>query len=358
MKRSLVILTFAFILIGLLGITLAENDTNGSDDDPVACTMDARACPDGSYVGRVAPDCKFAPCPGEDDDELEDNEAESEDDEGIIVGNSCGTVTPGYNNECCINEGYEGWDEENFRCIGEPVREWEREGNMVGSPRFMGANREERCEEWNCTRWSECAEGNQTRQCVQTGLNCEDEDENETEEDIPKLIKRCDERERMRPTNHTFECPENCECTGSTVKCEFGDGRTMTVYAGQSGNIIVQVKNVNVSTNVTLYKADGKMYGNFSGNRTKEIHLPDEVMEKMKERHEKRLQLYNESINLSDDGYYHIEAKKRSRLFWLIPVKEHMSAQVDAETGEAVKIRNPWWGFLARDVREDNTEED
>lgn len=30
---------------------------------PVACTMDAKQCPDGSYVGRVAPNCEFAPCP-------------------------------------------------------------------------------------------------------------------------------------------------------------------------------------------------------------------------------------------------------------------------------------------------------
>jgi hypothetical protein len=30
---------------------------------PVACTMDAKACPDGSYVGRIAPDCEFEPCP-------------------------------------------------------------------------------------------------------------------------------------------------------------------------------------------------------------------------------------------------------------------------------------------------------
>lgn len=29
----------------------------------VACTLEAKLCPDGSYVGRVAPDCHFAPCP-------------------------------------------------------------------------------------------------------------------------------------------------------------------------------------------------------------------------------------------------------------------------------------------------------
>lgn len=29
----------------------------------VACTMDVKSCPDGSYVGRTAPSCAFAPCP-------------------------------------------------------------------------------------------------------------------------------------------------------------------------------------------------------------------------------------------------------------------------------------------------------
>ncbi len=29
----------------------------------VACTMDAKICPDGSAVGRTGPNCEFAPCP-------------------------------------------------------------------------------------------------------------------------------------------------------------------------------------------------------------------------------------------------------------------------------------------------------
>ena len=28
-----------------------------------ACTMEAKICPDGSGVGRVGPNCKFAECP-------------------------------------------------------------------------------------------------------------------------------------------------------------------------------------------------------------------------------------------------------------------------------------------------------
>jgi hypothetical protein len=32
--------------------------------EPVVCTMDVKACPDGSFVSRVAPSCAFSPCPG------------------------------------------------------------------------------------------------------------------------------------------------------------------------------------------------------------------------------------------------------------------------------------------------------
>lgn len=31
----------------------------------VACTEDAKICPDGSTVGRIQPNCEFAPCPDE-----------------------------------------------------------------------------------------------------------------------------------------------------------------------------------------------------------------------------------------------------------------------------------------------------
>ncbi|MCP4285698.1 MAG: thermonuclease family protein [Gammaproteobacteria bacterium] len=35
------------------------------DRGNVACMMDAKQCPDGSWVSRKPPGCQFAPCPGE-----------------------------------------------------------------------------------------------------------------------------------------------------------------------------------------------------------------------------------------------------------------------------------------------------
>lgn len=38
-------------------------ETQGSSPSATACTMEAKICPDGSSVGRVPPNCEFAPCP-------------------------------------------------------------------------------------------------------------------------------------------------------------------------------------------------------------------------------------------------------------------------------------------------------
>lgn len=36
---------------------------SSADSGQIACTMEAKMCPDGSYVGRTGPKCEFAPCP-------------------------------------------------------------------------------------------------------------------------------------------------------------------------------------------------------------------------------------------------------------------------------------------------------
>ena len=40
-----------------------EEKCEATTQNIVACTMDAKLCPDGSAVGRTAPKCEFAPCP-------------------------------------------------------------------------------------------------------------------------------------------------------------------------------------------------------------------------------------------------------------------------------------------------------
>lgn len=160
-------------------------------------------------------------------------------------------------------------------------------------------------------------------------------------------------RERLKKYyGNLTECPNNCTCAGSVMKCEGPNGRIMTVYAGGSGNMIVQIKNINMSTKVELYKDEnGTLAGVFNGNKTKEIKiLPDEVQDRIREKIQAKLEKYN--ITLDEDGAYLVKVKKKARLFFIIPVNENVDAEVDSESGEVIVIRKSWWGFLARDVKE------
>jgi|CXWL01.1.fsa_nt_gi predicted PurR-regulated permease PerM len=43
--------------------TPVATDSATTISSPVACTMEAKICPDGSAVGRSGPKCEFAACP-------------------------------------------------------------------------------------------------------------------------------------------------------------------------------------------------------------------------------------------------------------------------------------------------------
>jgi len=61
-----VVFILIFILAAAALFFAIETGENG-----VACTMEAKICPDGTAVGRVGPKCEFAPCPGEIKKEVE-----------------------------------------------------------------------------------------------------------------------------------------------------------------------------------------------------------------------------------------------------------------------------------------------
>ena len=57
---------FFIIIVGLAALAIVWGGWQvwrGSIGGAVACTADARLCPDGSAVGRTGPRCEFAPCP-------------------------------------------------------------------------------------------------------------------------------------------------------------------------------------------------------------------------------------------------------------------------------------------------------
>lgn len=52
------VILVAIVTVGGFFVTKVSNDSA-----PVACTLEAKICPDGSAVGRSGPNCEFAMCP-------------------------------------------------------------------------------------------------------------------------------------------------------------------------------------------------------------------------------------------------------------------------------------------------------
>lgn len=65
MKWGIKILIAVMIMIiaGIVSYAVFSQSEKVLNPEPIACTMEAKMCPDGSYVGRTGPLCEFAPCP-------------------------------------------------------------------------------------------------------------------------------------------------------------------------------------------------------------------------------------------------------------------------------------------------------
>ncbi len=63
MKINIKAILFVILLVGA-GLASYMSYKHKGDTDMIACTMDAKMCPDGTYVGRTGPQCEFEACPG------------------------------------------------------------------------------------------------------------------------------------------------------------------------------------------------------------------------------------------------------------------------------------------------------
>ena len=49
---------------------------------------------------------------------------------------------------------------------------------------------------------------------------------------------------------------------------------------------------------------------------------------------------------------YQMKAERSSRVFGLFRARMNVESEVDAETGELISVKKPWWAFLAREAEE------
>lgn len=81
--------TIVFALIGVLACNRkADTASPNETPDAVACTQEAKLCPDGSSVGREGPHCEFAACPEATDEPTDEPSGGSQDDTHDDAGNT------------------------------------------------------------------------------------------------------------------------------------------------------------------------------------------------------------------------------------------------------------------------------
>jgi hypothetical protein len=103
-----------------------------------------------------------------------------------------------------------------------------------------------------------------------------------------------------------------------------------------------------------------RLYAGLSNGRNAEIKvMPNVASETALQR--LRLKNCNENctIELREVGIgnrsrmvYEAKVQRNSRLFGLFRARMNVEAQVDAETGELVRVGKPWWAFLASEPEE------
>lgn len=88
MKKYLIALVVVILLIIIAGaVYLKLSNPLITIPNPVACTEEAKLCPDGvTYVGRQGPDCAFAECPvAQVEDEMSDWKTYRNDEYGFSI---------------------------------------------------------------------------------------------------------------------------------------------------------------------------------------------------------------------------------------------------------------------------------
>ncbi len=103
-----------------------------------------------------------------------------------------------------------------------------------------------------------------------------------------------------------------------------------------------------------------RLYVGLSNGRNAEIKvMPDTASETALQRLRLRncdeyctFELREVGVGNRTMAAYEVRAQRNAKVFGLFRARMNVQAQVDAETGEMIQVRKPWWAFLATEAEE------
>ncbi|MBS3088966.1 PepSY domain-containing protein [Candidatus Pacearchaeota archaeon] len=152
------------------------------------------------------------------------------------------------------------------------------------------------------------------------------------------------------------ECVVGCKCVGAVMSCPTESGKIMTITAGRSGNVIViTVDKTEVNTTLEVEIENDtenktRLRAKMSNGRKAEIKImPSTASERARE----RLGELGFNITLKEVGdkvVYELDGEKEAKILGMFKTRARVTAEVDAENGEVVRVRKPWWSFAASGI--------
>jgi len=144
------------------------------------------------------------------------------------------------------------------------------------------------------------------------------------------------------------------------------NGQQMMIQKKANNQIQLKVNGVsaNCSLNLTQKQVQNKtrLETKLNNGRNAEIKImPDTASETALQRLRIKNCVEEEGCNieLKEVGQgektklaYEMKTQKQSKVFGLFRARMQVQAQVDAETGEIIKVKKPWWAFLASEPTE------
>lgn len=171
-------------------------------------------------------------------------------------------------------------------------------------------------------------------------------------------------RERHMIMNDTPKLPERRQEIASSGEYMTPEGKKLKIMHGEQKRYQFETNGVMADADFELIqdidKNKTRLRAKLSNGRNAEIKvMPDRASKTALERLRMKVCAENCTIELKEVGQgnqtrlsYELKAQRKSRLFGMFPAKMNVTAEVDAETGELIRSRKPWWAFLAAEPEE------
>lgn len=142
--------------------------------------------------------------------------------------------------------------------------------------------------------------------------------------------------------------------------------KQMIVQTRANNRLHIETNGEGAETAMELMQEDeggvNTLKAQLSNGRIAEIKvMPDRAAENALEQLRLRVCAENCEIELKEVGNgnetraaYEVKAQKQARILGIFGSKMNVEAQVDAETGEVMNTKRPWWSFMARVVEDED----